>query len=201
MPNPNTAVFPAAIATDTNLPPGTDLYQTSLTAGITNVQLTVPVAAVPSNFPCVITIDNEEILVSSTIGLNLQVTTRAFNGTVAASHLVGAVVSGNLVSWHINQIEAEIKAIETFIGAGGVSVFPGQASTVLGTITGSINGINTTFTFSPVINPVTISVYLNGLKMTAGGVDYNFVSGANTFTFVAGQTPGLGDTIVVDYFV
>lgn len=201
MPNPNVAVFPAAIATDTNLPPGTDLYQTSLTSGITNVQLTVPVAAVPANFPCVITIDNEEILVNSTIGLNLQVTTRGFNSTTAASHLLGAIVSGNLVSWHINQIAAEIKAIQTFLGINGISVFPTQASSNAGTITGAINGVNATFTFSPVINPFQISVYLNGLRMLGGGVDYTFTPGTNSFTFVAGQIPTTGSSIFVDYFV
>lgn len=201
MANPNVAVFPAAIATDLNLPPGTDLYQTSLTNGITNVQTTIPVAVVPANFPCVITIDNEEILVNSTVGLNLQVTTRGFNGTAAASHLLGAIVSGNVVSWHINQLSAEIKAIQTFLGINGIAVFPTQASSNAGTITGAINGVNATFTFAPVVNPTQIAVYLNGLRMLGGGVDYSFTSGTNTFTFVAGQIPATGDTIFVDLFV
>lgn len=143
MSNPNTAIFPNTLATDLNLPPGTDNYSSSLTSGITNVATSIPVAAVPANFPCIITIDNEEILITNATGLNLNVFQRGYNGTAAASHNASAVVNGNITSWHLNQAFAEIKSIQAQLTVP----LNFTAQTPGGSLT---SGITNTITLSPV---------------------------------------------------
>jgi hypothetical protein len=60
------------------------------------------------------------------------------------------------------------------------------------TITGSINGVNDTFTLNAV--PVTFELYRNGL-LQAPGVDYT-LTGGYTITFLAGSIPQTGDILL-----
>jgi hypothetical protein len=78
----------------------------------------------------------------------------------------------------------------------GIAMAPAQFSTASGTITGTMDGVNTLFYLSYPV--ATANVYRNGMLMTAG-TDYNF--GANVITFLAGQIPISGDTITVEGWV
>lgn len=65
------------------------------------------------------------------------------------------------------------------------------------TPTGAANGANAVFTLANAPNPSTsLTLYRNGLRMQAGG-DYS-LSGS-TITFLAGQLPQAGDTLICSY--
>ena len=65
------------------------------------------------------------------------------------------------------------------------------------TPTGTANGANAVFTLANAPNPSTsLTLYRNGLRMQAGG-DYS-LSGS-TITFLAGQLPQAGDTLICSY--
>lgn len=124
--NPNSAVFPGAVATDQNLLVANNNATTTLTAAINATTTTVPLAASIGNLPAAITIDSEILDCTSAAGLNYTCS-RAFNGSTAASHAFRAIVRGNFIAFHLNQADAEIKAIEGALGinlanAGGVNV-------------------------------------------------------------------------------
>lgn len=69
---------------------------------------------------------------------------------------------------------------------------------------GSVNGTdgtdgNAVFTTANTVNPTSsIEVWLNGVKMKGGGVDYTF-SSTDTITFVSGKIPITGDLLLVNY--
>ena len=129
MPNPNTAKFPTAIATDVDLPVGTDSFQTTLTSNINNLVTTIPVADTSLNVPAIIKIGTEIIRAQNKSGLNLINCDRGFAGSTAASHSGGDVVNDFIMAWHGNQAFAEIKAIETLLGVGGAGVVkPGDST-------------------------------------------------------------------------
>lgn len=120
MANPNTAAFPDAVATDTDLLVASNRAQTTLASTINSSTLSITLTdASAFTFPGAITIENERIHVLSRSGNVLTVVTggRGFDGSTAASHNSGTTVSGNLVAHHTNQIAAEIIAIETALGA------------------------------------------------------------------------------------
>lgn len=121
--NPNTAVFPGAVAADTDLLVAANAAQSTLTSSIGTTDTSIPVAATPFSTPTVVTIDNEVIKVCSITGNSLNVCSggRGFHGT-AASHSSGAAVVAYVDSYYFNQLAAEIKAIEGGLGAGFVNV-------------------------------------------------------------------------------
>lgn len=61
--------------------------------------------------------------------------------------------------------------------------------------TGTLNGVNTSFTTTLVYSPGSLRVYLNGQRLKAGGNDYTETSGG--FTMVV--APVAGDILLVDY--
>lgn len=69
------------------------------------------------------------------------------------------------------------------------------------TPSGTIDGVNNTFTTDAVPNPVSCCLlYLNGMLLEEGsGKDY-VVSG-NTITFQAGAIPQTGDKLLVTYLI
>ena len=130
MSNPNTAVFPTALATDSILPVASGSFSTTLTGNINSSVTTIPVATITGlNTPCLVRIENEIILVGGASSLNLTGCTRGFNGTSAVSHLSSKIVSAYIFEWHFNQLAAEVKAIENFLGiTGGNIVVSGQSA-------------------------------------------------------------------------
>src|ERR1700744_748843 len=117
MANPNSAIFPGAIATDSNLPVATGSFSTALTANIASTDTTIPVTTTAGlNVPCLIRIDNEIILVGTKTSNSFTSCTRGFDSTSNVSHLDGAACSAYIFEWHFNQPAAEIKGIENFLG-------------------------------------------------------------------------------------
>jgi len=118
MPNPNNPVFPAAVATDLNLMVTTNRALSTLTNAIDSSQTQITVVdGTKFQVPCLVQIDTEIILVGSLSGNNFLSCVRGFALTSPASHGQNADVKGYVLSYHHNQIAAEIKAIEAGLGA------------------------------------------------------------------------------------
>ncbi len=75
----------------------------------------------------------------------------------------------------------------------GVGTAPVQFSSLTGTVTGTIDGVNNTFYLSYPVT--TANIYLGGILM-ANGVDVAF--GANQMVFQPGQIPQPGNVITVE---
>lgn len=117
MPNPNNSVFPNAVATDSNLPVATNRALSNLTQPINASQTQITVGSGSTfQYPCIVQIDTEVILVSSIVGNNFMGCVRGFDNTLPASHGQNADVKGYVLDYHNNQIAAEIKAIEAGLG-------------------------------------------------------------------------------------
>jgi hypothetical protein len=119
MANPNTPVFPSAIATDLNLNVLSDNAFSPLSGNIDNAVTSIPFST-PSvfEFPCLIQIESELILAAGPIsGSNITNCTRGVQGTTAASHNSGIFGYGYIFATIINQLSAEVKSIETALGA------------------------------------------------------------------------------------
>ncbi len=123
MPNPNTAQFPSAVATDSNLPVASGSFSTSLTADIDGIVSTIPVNTTTGlNVPSILRIENEIILAVGKTSNTLTGCIRGFDSTSAVSHLTNKVVAAYIFEYQFNQIAAEIKAIESFIGINGANI-------------------------------------------------------------------------------
>lgn len=117
MPNPNTAVFPSAIASDTDLPVATGSFSTTLTGDINFSTTTVPVSSIAAEVPVLLRIENEIILAAGKSGSDFTGCVRGFGGTTATGHSTGVQVFGYIFAHHYNQLAAEVKAIEDALGA------------------------------------------------------------------------------------
>jgi len=111
------ASYPAAIATDQHLAIAVDRQQTKLAAILsdtaTSMQLVNPAMATQWSL---LSLDDEIVQVTGTPTGNSVPISRAFDGTTAAIHLSGAVVSGLVDAYHHNTLVAEVQAIETALG-------------------------------------------------------------------------------------
>ncbi|HWR51229.1 MAG TPA: hypothetical protein VN428_08990, partial [Bryobacteraceae bacterium] len=123
-----TARFPGAVATDQDLLTAVDNAFSQLAAPIPDAAaLTVSVnsgasVAGKSNFS--VTIEAEQVLICSVTGNTLNVCAggRGFAGTTAAAHPAGVAVRGNNTAWHHNAQSAEIRAVESALGANLANV-------------------------------------------------------------------------------
>ncbi len=117
--NPNTAAYPGAIPTDTDLLVATNQARTVLSNTITAVETAI---AVPdaSKFlaPGVFAVGLEIVKYCSIVGntFNVCVGGRGFDGTTAVLHISGSAVVGIAAAHFPNQHAAEIKAIATALG-------------------------------------------------------------------------------------
>lgn len=138
MGNPNTAVYPSALATDSTLPVATPSFSTTLSTGIDSVTTTIPLTVVTNlRVPVLVLIDQEIILIPTLSGNNGTSATRGYDGTTAAAHLTGANVYAYIMDWHFNQLAAEIKAIETFLGINGGNIIVSGQSASGGDLSGA----------------------------------------------------------------
>jgi hypothetical protein len=123
--NPETAVFPGAVATDTDLLVVKDDSYSTLNGGIDDSTLTVVVAAGANfRYPSVVKIGSEFLKVCSITTNTMTICTsgRGFAGSTAAAHLTGVTVEDVATAKHHNLTTAEIKAIETALGASLANV-------------------------------------------------------------------------------
>jgi hypothetical protein len=138
MANPNTPIYPTGIATDNNLPVATDSAFSPLASTINNSVTSIPfVTNSVFTLPCLIALENEIVLAEGPIvGINITNCQRGFIGS-AASHNGGIVGYGYIFSYIVNQLSAEIKAIETALGVSLGNVISTGAS-VGGDLSGTL---------------------------------------------------------------
>jgi hypothetical protein len=117
-----TAVFPGAVATDSQLKIANNLIQTTLKVGI-DASNTILFVSSTAGFTanCLVSIEKEIIAIASVVSTpNPQLIAasggRGFDGTTAVAHGAGAKVSMFIDAWHHNALSSEIKAIETALG-------------------------------------------------------------------------------------
>ena len=120
-----TAKYPAAVATDNDLMVVANNAQTTLSTQMnaTDTSFTVVTG---SKFAAnmLLTIENEIVKVCSVVGNTANVgysscpniDGRGYDGTSAAPHASGKLVSAYIDSWHHNAMAAEVKAIEGAMG-------------------------------------------------------------------------------------
>jgi hypothetical protein len=111
--NPNSAVFPSGVASDSDLLVANNNATTTLAVPI-NASVTTVTLTSASGFvtPLALSIDSEILRCTSNVG-TAYTCSRGFNNTSAAAHGFRAIVKANFVSWHVNQTNAEVKAIES----------------------------------------------------------------------------------------
>lgn len=107
------AKWPTSAATDADLSVAVNSLQTTLSAGIDNVVVSIPLTST-TGFPAAgyVTIDNEVISYTGVSGGNLTGAVRGADGTSAAAHLAAAPVSATIVAAHHNSLKDEMKAVE-----------------------------------------------------------------------------------------
>lgn len=111
------AVFPAAVATDSDMIIAVDRQQTrlALPMSATDSSITVINPSVIAAYS-LLTIDLETVKVTGPPVGNVVPVSRAFDGSTAAVHLASAVVSGFVDAYHHNRLVAEVEAIEQALG-------------------------------------------------------------------------------------
>lgn len=135
--NPVVSTFPGAVSTDSTLLVASDNGITPLSAAMSNSQTTVPLAST-GNFiaPSAVTIQ-AEIILCTTLGVSgYSGCTRGWQGTTPVAHPIGTVVYENAIAYYHNSAAAEIKAIETALGAN-LSNIPGPLTLLNDTSTGT----------------------------------------------------------------
>jgi hypothetical protein len=116
MANPNTAVYPAGLPTDSTFTVATNSATTTTTGDIGSGDATIPVADNSFNVPCLIRIEGEIIRVGGKSGSNLTSCDRGFDFTTPASHLASSDVKLYVAAHHHNQMAAEVKALAAALG-------------------------------------------------------------------------------------
>jgi hypothetical protein len=126
MANPNSAVFPAAVAADSDLFPASNNITLALAApiGAGDATFTV-VSAAGVNTPCIVTFGAEIIHCTTLVGAVFSGLTRGAQGTAAAAHAITVPGYLNTTAWHHNQVAAEVRAIE--LAASMIGLIPGVA--------------------------------------------------------------------------
>ena len=142
--NPNTAVYPSAVATDVNLGVACNSAHTTLAAAMSSLDTSFAVAnGLILCSPSWVTIDagsasSEVVKVCSISGNTVSICTSG-RGSGALSHAYGASVIVFVDQNLVNQHAAEIKAIETALGAN-LGNLPSTAAAVIALFTGTADG-------------------------------------------------------------
>lgn len=116
-------VFPTGVVTDADVLVAANGASSTLAVTIDDDDTTFTVAAASyfaSNM--VVVIGAEQIHCTSFSGVTFSGCTRGYDSSTPASHTSGAAVRGIVVSAYHNVLAAEIKAIETALGAGLANV-------------------------------------------------------------------------------
>jgi len=123
-----TPVFPAAVATDSDLKVANNLIQTTLRVSVDNAN-TILFVASTDGFAAnmLVSIDKEIIAIAAVASAPNQALLvasggRGFDGTTAAAHSAGAKVSIFIDAWHHNALSSEIQAIENALGPNLINV-------------------------------------------------------------------------------
>jgi hypothetical protein len=117
--NPVTAVYPAAVSSDSEMLCWKNGGSTTLSSNINASTLTVPVAsAINLCAPGTITIGSERMKICSIVGNTLTICAdgRGWDGSTAASHTSGDTVSAFVPAYWLNRMAAEIMAVQGALG-------------------------------------------------------------------------------------
>lgn len=204
------AIFPGAVATDSNLYIAVDNLSTLLTDNPLTIGATTVNVVSAALFPSVgfISIDAEIIFYTGKTATSFTGCTRGSLGTTAASHLLNSQVDHNIVSAHHNAPKDEIIAIETFLntkmGTSGTAYTLSRAlqtnaatgiievstvtNTELGFVSGVTSAIQTQLNLkAPLASPVftgTVTIpspfTLGATSVTTTGAELNFVAGVTS---------------------
>lgn len=143
MPNPNTAKFPTAVSVDADLPVASNSFSTTLTGNIDSSVTTLPVVTTTgSNVPVLLRIGNEIILAGAKTSNTYTGCTRGFNGSSAVGHSSGDILAAYIIDYHFNQLAAEVKAIEAFLGINGANIIKSGQSAAGGDLVGNFPAPN-----------------------------------------------------------
>lgn len=121
------AVYPGAVATDSDMIIAVDRQQTTLALPV-NVSDSSMTVVDPSLIKAynLLSIDSEIVKTTGPPAANVVPIIRGFDGTTPAIHLAGATVSGLIDAYHHNRLVAEVEAIEQALGPNLANV-PGSA--------------------------------------------------------------------------
>jgi hypothetical protein len=125
MPFAATAQYPNAVAGVNNL-----LNHQNKVPSVSSPTLAAPMGSGDTSFSVnsgggaafptdnfVVSVDNEIIFIASRSSDTCTVGARGYEGTTAASHLLGATVEARITALAHNQLAAEVNAVETALGA------------------------------------------------------------------------------------
>lgn len=147
-----TAVYPGRVATDADLKVQVNGKQTKLSASLTSGSTSATVASCTGIVANTLaTIDREIIPVTTCSGNTMTFASRGFDGTTAAAHSSGAIVSLFVDAWHHNALRVEVEAIEQTMSAGG-SISSGSL-----TLSGNANIGGNLFVAGNITAPLTIT--------------------------------------------
>jgi hypothetical protein len=191
--NPATAAFPAAVATDITMGVacnGSD--RGTLTSGIDSQATTLTLQVSDGTkfcYPSYVTVESEVVKVCSVAGNTVTLCSggRAVHGTIAA-HSSGATIVGLNDQNYVNQLAAEVKALESGLGANYSNV-----RLVANAVPwASLSGVPSTFVPSPHTHPVadlsTVGDY--SAKITSGSYSISVTGNAGTVgTYTAAKVP------------
>jgi hypothetical protein len=128
---------------------------------------------------------------SAVIGLTSDLANRPVKGPAFTTGAV-ALINQN------GQIDAAVGDVGSCVYVDGTTGPCGAASQFFDAETpgGTIDGMNTTFTLLNPPSGSSLSLYLNGLYLTAG---FDYTLSGNTITFVSGAQPQVGDQLIASY--
>jgi hypothetical protein len=191
--NPATAVFPGAVATDTALGVACNSSDRgTLTAGLDNQATTLTLSVSDGTkfcYPSYVTIDAEVVKVCSVAGNTVTLCSggRAVHGNIAA-HSSGATIAGYNDQNYVNQLAAELKAVESGLGVNYSNIRLVTDSVPWA----SLSGAPSTFAPSPHTHPLadlsTVGDYSS--KITSGSYSISVTGNAGTVgTYTAAKVP------------
>ena len=200
-----TAVYPSAIAGDSQLRVATNLVQSTLTAPISATDTSLTVLAGTGFVPNgLITVDSEVMAVCAVSGTSItvgkstcpNVDGRAFDGSSATAHAGGAKVGVFVNAWYHNSLSQEVKAIETALGTNLSNVLSFESQSAHQVLIGPVTGVPTTPSFrvlDPADIPGTLTSSTSGSAASFSGAlagDVTGTQGATVVSRIGGLTPG-----------
>lgn len=176
------AIFPGAVATDSDLYVAVNQKSTLLTDNpLSDVATTVNVTST-SGFPSVgfISIDSEIIKYTGTTATSFTGCTRGADGTTAAVHTLNATVYHNVIAAHHNATKDEIKATQQFI-----SDLVGLSTTQIAAPVGTVSAPG--YSFSGDLNTGMFRSAADTLELATNGTSRMYVASTGAIGF--GRVP------------
>lgn len=134
------------------------------------------------------------ISISSVSGLEQELALRPIKGAAYIASRTAVINANGEIESALGSAGDCVKVDGTSgpCGSGVAAVFVDEE-----TPTGSVDGVNATFTLSSMPSPaISLKLFRNGIRMKAGA---DFTLSGSTVTFVTGAIPQAGDLLLADY--